>query len=194
MKKIDVHLLVKDEIELIEGYLEQFENWESLGRIVAVDTGSTDGTFELLQDIPQVQVSSHPLNMDFSTARNFGLAWCLNKWVLQLDADERLSEGLLEWITAFVASEDALTVEMVAIHRENLVEGHDIGPNTHEAHIRLFRAHRRFQGRIHESLRRGVLERVIEAPSVLPILHHKTSARQERQNALYQLWKEQPRC
>ena len=193
MKEVDVHLLVKDEIELIEDYLDALMQWNSLGDVVAVDTGSTDGTLEILNAYPSVRLVSTFLDMDFSAARNFGLTYCTTEWVFQLDADERPSEGLLDWITMFIDSPDSQFHELVAIHRENLVDGHDIGPNTHEQHIRLFRAHRRFQGRIHESLRRGVLERVVVAPPVLPILHHKTSARQERQNKLYELWEEQPR-
>jgi len=193
MRQVDVHLLVKNEIELIGAYLQQFKHWETLGHVVAVDTGSSDGTFELLCTLPDVIVTAYPLDMDFSTARNVGLENCTTDWVLQLDADERAGEGLLNWITDFVESEEAQVVELVALHRENLVAGHGIGKNTHETHIRLFRGHRRFQGRIHEGLRRGILERVFEAPSVLPILHHKTLARQARQNALYSLWEEQPR-
>ena len=194
MKKIDVHLLVKNEEVLLPAYLDNLHLWNSLGDIVAVDTGSTDGTLELLNAYPCVRLLAHPLNMDFSAARNYGLKHCTAEWVLHLDADERAEEDLLQWITEFVESEEARYTELVAIHRENLVDGHGIGPNTHEKHIRLFRTHRRFKGRIHESLRRGVLDRVIEAPPVLPILHHKTCARQERQNVLYQLWEEQPRC
>jgi len=193
MKKVDIHLLVKNEIELLEDYLEQFMQWSSLGDVVAVDTGSTDGSLAFLLANSSVRTFVTALDMDFSAARNFGLTYCTTEWVLQLDADERASEGLLEWITMFIGSEEAQVCELVAIHRENLVDGHGIGAATHEKHIRLFRSHRRFQGRIHESLRRGVLERVIVAPPVLPILHHKTSARQERQNELYKLWKEQPR-
>jgi len=194
MKKVDVHLLVKDEIELLPGYLAQFKHWETLGTIVAVDTGSSDGTFDLLMATPGISLIPCPLDMNFSAARNVGLEHCSTEWILQLDADERASRSLLAWITEFIESEESQSVELVSIHRENLVDGHGIGENTHEQHIRLFRAHRRFHGRIHESLQRGVLERVTHAPSVLPILHHKTSARQERQNALYQLWEEQPRC
>jgi len=194
MKKIDVHLLVKDEIELLPGYLAQFKHWESLGTVVAVDTGSSDGTWEFLLAQPEVVAVAYSLDMDFSTARNVGLMHCTTEWILQLDADERAEEPLLRWITEFVESEESQFTEMVSIHRENLVDGHGVGERTHEEHIRLFRPHRRFQGRIHEGLRRGVLERVVHAPPVLPILHHKTSARQERQNALYQLWEEQPRC
>ena len=194
MRKVDVHLLVKDEIELLPGYLAQFKPWKTLGTIVAVDTGSSDGTHEFLVARPEVLAVATLLDMDFSTARNVGLEHCTAEWVLQLDADEIAPERLLSWITEFVESEESQFVELVAIHRENLVGGHGIGENTHEQHIRLFRAHRRFQGRIHESLRRGVLEKVVQAPPVFPILHHKTKARQERQNALYQLWEEQPRC
>ncbi len=194
MKKIDVLLLVKDEIKLLGRYILQFKHWENLGTIVAVDTGSSDGTWEFLVGYPKIVAVAYPLDMDFSTARNVGLEHCTAEWVLQLDADEIAPEGLLSWITEFVESEESQCAELVAIYRENLVGGHGIGENTHEQHIRLFRAHRRFQGRIHESLRRGVLEKVVQAPPVFPILHHKTKARQERQNALYQLWEEQPRC
>lgn len=193
MKKIDVHLLVKDEIELLPAYLAALKDWGSLGTIVAVDTGSSDGTFDLLASYPGVRLLATFLDMDFSAARNFGLTYCTTEWVLQLDADERAEESLLRWITAFIESEESQFAELVAIHRENLIDGHGIGANTLEQHIRLFRAHRRFQGRIHESLRRGVLEKVVVAPAVLLVLHHKTAARQERQNALYSLWEEQPR-
>ena len=70
MKNVDVHLLVKNEIELIGTYLAQFKHWETLGNIVAVDTGSTDGTFDLLLTTPGVIVVAYPLDMNFSIARN----------------------------------------------------------------------------------------------------------------------------
>lgn len=188
--KVDVQLIFKDEIELLPEYLAALEHWSSLEAIVAVDTGSSDGSFDLMMGHRSVQLHACPLDRNFSAVRNYGLAFCTSEWVLQLDADERPSDGLLDWISSFVDSEEAKAVELVSIHRENLVAGHGIGKNTHEQHIRLFRAHRRFQGRIHESLRRGVLERVVVAPPVFLIQHYKTQARQERQNALYELWKE----
>ena len=193
MKKVDVHLLVKDEVELIEWYLDQFVHWESLGDIVAVDTGSTDGTLDILNAHPRVRLLAADLNMDFAAARNYGLTYCTTEWVLQLDTDERASEGLLAWITTFVEGREAQFWELVELRRENLVGGEPIGEHTYEWHIRLFRVHRRFTGRLHEHLELWIRDARHRAPENLRILHHKTAERQDRQNAFYRQWEEQPR-
>src|SRR5262249_57388185 len=59
-------------------------------RIVVVDSGSTDGTLELLRGYPQVDVVQHPF-ADFAAQCNFGLTQVATNWVLSLDADYELS-------------------------------------------------------------------------------------------------------
>jgi glycosyltransferase involved in cell wall biosynthesis len=74
-------------------------------RIVVIDSGSTDATLDLLRDHPRVEVIGHRFN-DFATQCNFGLAQVRTPWVLSLDADYELSDGLVEEIGALADNED----------------------------------------------------------------------------------------
>ena len=63
-------------------------------RIVVVDSGSTDGTVEMLRSYPQVEVFHHPF-VDFASQCNYGLTQIVSPWVLSLDADYELSDQLV---------------------------------------------------------------------------------------------------
>jgi len=62
---------------------------------IIVDTGSVDGTLDVLKDMqlkyPHLFVYSHPFK-DFASSRNWALDKVKTKNVLILDADERISE------------------------------------------------------------------------------------------------------
>jgi glycosyltransferase involved in cell wall biosynthesis len=74
-------------------------------RIVVIDSGSTDATLDLLRNHPRADVIGHPF-IDFATQCNFGLAQVRTPWVLSLDADYELSDGLVEEIGALADNED----------------------------------------------------------------------------------------
>jgi glycosyltransferase involved in cell wall biosynthesis len=63
-------------------------------RIVVIDSGSSDGTVEMLRRYPQVEVIYQPF-VDFASQCNYGLAQILTPWVLSLDADYELSDRLI---------------------------------------------------------------------------------------------------
>src|SRR5579863_6393658 len=63
-------------------------------RIVVIDSGSTDGTIELLARYPQVDVVHHPFD-NFADQCNFGLTYVRTTWALSLDADYELSAELV---------------------------------------------------------------------------------------------------
>jgi glycosyltransferase involved in cell wall biosynthesis len=73
-------------------------------RIVVIDSGSTDGTLEMLRSYPQVGAIHHPF-LDAATQCNFGLTQVTSPWVLSLDADYELSDELLDEL-AFLAPSD----------------------------------------------------------------------------------------
>jgi glycosyltransferase involved in cell wall biosynthesis len=73
-------------------------------RIIVIDSGSTDATLELLRNYPQVDVFDRPFT-DFAAQCNFGLAQVQTPWVLSLDADYELSDGLVAEIGALVADD-----------------------------------------------------------------------------------------
>ena len=68
-------------------------------RIVVVDSGSTDGTLELVARYPQAEVFHRPFD-SFARQCNFGLDQIETEWVLSLDADYVLSEALVDEIYA----------------------------------------------------------------------------------------------
>ena len=64
-------------------------------RIVVVDSGSTDGTLEILAHYHRVALFERGFD-NFADQCNFGLAQVQSEWVLSLDADYELSDRLVE--------------------------------------------------------------------------------------------------
>ena len=73
-------------------------------RIVVIDSGSTDGTCELLQQFPRVVLVHRPFD-SFADQCNFGLQQIRTDWVLSLDADYELSDELLAELSKLQESE-----------------------------------------------------------------------------------------
>lgn len=77
---------------------------ESIARcseIIIVDSGSTDGTLALIDEYRR---RNYPIRLfeeewqGFARQKQFALEQCKEEWCLNLDADERLDEALLEAI------------------------------------------------------------------------------------------------
>ncbi len=67
--------------------------------IVVIDSGSTDGTIEIVNSFPKTRL----IHRDFDTfkdQKNYAVDACRNDWVLSLDADEILPAGLRDEIQA----------------------------------------------------------------------------------------------
>src|SRR5262249_19792166 len=63
-------------------------------RIVVVDSGSTDGTLDLIAQFPQAEFVHRAFD-SFAEQCNFGLTLIRSEWVLSLDADYELSDELV---------------------------------------------------------------------------------------------------
>lgn len=63
-------------------------------RIVVVDSGSTDGTLEVLAKDPRIEVHHRAFD-SFAEQCNFGLSLVRTDWVLSLDADYELSDAFV---------------------------------------------------------------------------------------------------
>jgi glycosyltransferase involved in cell wall biosynthesis len=63
-------------------------------RIVVVDSGSTDGTLDIIARFPMVEVVHRAFD-SFAEQCNFGLQLIRTEWVLSLDADYELSDQLI---------------------------------------------------------------------------------------------------
>ncbi len=68
-------------------------------RIVVVDSGSGDGTLEILARYPQVALYTRPFD-SFADQCNFGLTQIESEWALSLDADYEMSDQLVEELSS----------------------------------------------------------------------------------------------
>lgn len=173
---LSIGMIVKDEIRCIE---RCFKSLEGLRKdlpceLVVADTGSTDGTREIVEKYADIVFDFEWCN-DFAAARNAVLDRCTGKWHLQIDADEWLSDNYKELIL-FCHSQQFKTyhtagIRIVNHYSENLSES--ISEFTTE---RLFRISSgfRFQGKVHEAARPPEHFSKTYQTTVLPevFLHH----------------------
>jgi len=150
--------------------------------IVLVDTGSTDATIEIARACG-ARVFEHEWRDDFAPARNLGLDRARGRWILYIDADERLRPIARADVEARLAdaTEVSLRVRLRAF----------AGSTPHWEH-RLWRADPRirFAGTIHEkvapaiaALARSDDRRIGEGP--LELDHAETQDDQTRKHARY---------
>jgi glycosyltransferase involved in cell wall biosynthesis len=85
-------------------------------RIVVVDSGSTDGTLEILSYFPQVEVFYRSFD-SFAKQCNYGLALIRTEWVLSLDADYELSDELVKELFKLQYPEAAVGYRAAFVYR-----------------------------------------------------------------------------
>jgi glycosyltransferase involved in cell wall biosynthesis len=82
------------------------ESLREFAETIVVDSGSTDGTLEILGDrFPDIRVLKHPFQ-DFGQQRNWALDHVSpsHEWILFFDADERSTPAFADAVRAVVAS------------------------------------------------------------------------------------------
>ena len=109
IKQVDIKLsaiiLTKNEenniVDCIESVL-----W--CDEIVIVDDNSGDRTVEIVRNLrsEKIRVLTHSLDNDFSSQRNYGLDMANGEWVLFVDADERVTDGLKNEIEHLIRYSD----------------------------------------------------------------------------------------
>ncbi len=100
-EKISALIISYNEI----GYIERcVESVSFADEIIVVDSFSTDGTFEYLQNHPKVNVIQRAFT-NFTSQKSFALKQAANDWVLFLDADEVVAEELRTEVLETVSSD-----------------------------------------------------------------------------------------
>src|SRR5690242_6151247 len=87
---LSICLIVKNEERFLEGCLETVAGIAD--EIVLVDTGSTDATCEIARAF-SCRVLHHEWDHDYAAARNVGIGAAQGRWILCIDADERLEDA-----------------------------------------------------------------------------------------------------
>jgi glycosyltransferase involved in cell wall biosynthesis len=143
MPELSLCMIVRDEEAMLPDFLAAAAGL--CDEFIAVDTGSIDGTVGILE-AAGARVVHFQWCDDFAAARNASLAEATGRWILFLDADERVSPRLAEQIRDLIADPKAgaATVTM-----RNEIPG---GQHRQAPLLRLFRSDPaiEFEHRIHE--------------------------------------------
>lgn len=139
---------------------------EIADEIVLVDSGSTDLTLDIAQEFgPKVKIFAESWR-GFAGQKNFAIEKCSGEWVLSLDADEELSDGLRSEIAQIIGDHKSVVPDgtpgigdpctVFSISRRNMFLGRWMrhGGFWPDRKIRLFlRGSALFEDRpVHESI------------------------------------------
>jgi tetratricopeptide (TPR) repeat protein len=152
-------MIVRDESVVLDECLRSIR--DVVDEIVVVDTGSTDDSRDIARS-HGARISEVPWRGDFSAPRNAALALARGRWILYIDADERLRDAPRP------ALESALAEPGVVAHTVRF------RPQTGFTRYREYRLFRndpriRFRGVIHESMLPAI--RQVAASDGLRIAH-----------------------
>ena len=171
---ITLSMIVKNEEKMLRGCLESAE--KVVDEIVIVDTGSTDRTVEIAKEFG-AKVYQFDWIDDFAAARNESLKHSKGKWILYLDADERISQFEVDKFRKSLSelSDDSggLICTIESPHA-NLTGGES---DVHRgSYPRIFRNlgldKVKFQGRVHEQISPSLKENNLQLLQSDIIIYH----------------------
>ena len=113
--KISAIILTKNAEELIGDCIDSVSFCDE---VIIIDDGSTDRTLEVAK-LLDVKVFS-VISRNFAERRNFGAKKAKGKWLLYIDADERISSELREHIKR-VADNDKDEFDAYRLQRKKLL-------------------------------------------------------------------------
>lgn len=145
---ISACLIVRDEIASLGACLDSLDGIAD--EIVIVDTGSTDGTLELVER-RATRFAQRAWTDDFAAARNASLDLAARDWILVIDADEQL-------VGARARLHQAIAVPHRLAYQLEIRSDLGNGASGSAFITRLFRRlpELRYTGRVHEQVGEGV--------------------------------------
>jgi glycosyltransferase involved in cell wall biosynthesis len=143
---LSLSMIVKNEAKYLKDCLESVKT--IVDEIIIVDTGSDDNTIDIAKSYDAKIFPFEWIN-DFSAARNYALTKSTGKWILYLDADERLNPDSIKEIRNIVQSGSKIGIwcKVISIDEKNN------RPNMMK-YIRLFKnsPNLKFSGKAHEQI------------------------------------------
>ena len=158
--RLSVVVITKNEEPRIGRCLESVR-WAD--ELLVVDGESTDRTVEICRAFG-AKVIVHPFSGSFAEERNLGADAASGEWILQLDGDDVVSEGLRQAIGRFLV--EGTPHAAFNVRRKNNFLGHWMlhGGWYHYYHTLYRKASCRFEGRVHHTLKVDGTIGVLEAP------------------------------
>ena len=148
--KLSAILIVRNEERDLPGCLESLKGVAD--EIVVVDSGSTDRTVEIARHFGARVV--HREFMGFGPQKQFALEQATGEWVINIDADERVSPALGQEIRTVLSENPSDNGFNLRFHNIFLGRRLRFGGHWSEWHLRLFRRDKaHYEGRdIHEGI------------------------------------------
>jgi glycosyltransferase involved in cell wall biosynthesis len=199
MPSISYAICAHNEHVELERLLEQLNtNIQDTDEVVIqLDTTATEEVKEVCYKYPTFRLWEFSLNNDFASFKNHLKSKCTRDYIFQIDADEYLSEQLIENIHQLLELNP--DIELYAIPRINTVEGltqehiqkwrwkvnQDGWVNYPDYQTRVFKniPEINWVQKVHERLVGAKIN--IALPGGYDLIHPKTIERQERQNNFY---------
>lgn len=204
MVDLSVVVIVKNEAEMLPGFLAAHA--ELGAERLVVDTGSTDNSIELALEAG-ARVERVPWPGSFAAARNAALDLARGRWVLFLDADERVDRTgqaiLQQMVLADLPrvfrlvqrsyTDDAQLLGWRPVREEDRTHARGVAGYFDERLGRLFprRPDLRFEGIVHELIEPSAARAGLGVEDLPVILHHYREAQTpEKQQAKFRLYLE----
>lgn len=120
MHKISVVISAYNESQKIKDCLKSVKQFAD--EIIVVDNSSTDGTGTIARSYG-AKVFKRPNNLMLNINKNFGFTKAKNEWILNLDADERITDELQKEIEILFEKDNPDEISGYAIPRKNIIFG-----------------------------------------------------------------------
>jgi len=178
-------MIVKNEEENIGECLKSAK--DMVDEIIVTDTGSTDKTIEIAKSYG-AKIEHFEWIKDFSAARNYSISKANCRWIIWLDADDRVPENTVKELRKILSKEIPNKVFYLEVSD---------GQGTKFLQVRVFpnKEQVKFEGRIHEQILPSIRKhRFPEIKLPLEIIHTGYSDQKllrEKQLRNLELFKEQ---
>ena len=155
--RLSLCMIVRDNEGTIEACLESVQPW--VDEMIVVDTGSTDGTPEIVQRFGARRFQ-FPWCDDFSAARNESLKRARGEWIFWIDSDETIDPRNGQKLRELACGPHEPSVfgyVMQQVHPRGGPDSGELGVAVVDQ-VRMFRngLGLRFEGRVHEQMIPGI--------------------------------------
>jgi glycosyltransferase involved in cell wall biosynthesis len=165
--------------------------------VVQLDTTATDEVVHVIEKYNLIKYY-FPLNNDFATFKNNLKSHCTKEWIFFIDADEYLSDNLLDYIHEILNANKGI-VDVISVPRINTVEGLTrehidkwrwfvddngyVNYPDYQTRICVNKKDIEWKNKVHERL--SGWKTIANLPHGYDLIHPKTIERQEKQNSFY---------
>ena len=167
---LSVFIITKNEEDRIDKPIRSVIDW--VDEVIVIDSGSTDKTVEVASALGARTVFNEWKG--YGPQKVYGETLCRNEWLLNIDADEEISEALADEIKQLFASGEpqrkGYILRIMQVHRFQK-KAFRFGPGTKQ--LRLY--HRKHAGFKDSTIHDSVVMKNGEATAVLKnIVYHRS--------------------